>query len=338
MADDLDTLRDAALGDLIRTRNLSDLEAVRVKYVGRKGALTRALRSIPALRPGERAAFGERANRIKSELEVRIRSRRDELESNERGPREEDSFDVTLPGLRPLRGRLHPLTQILEDIAAIFRRMGFSVASGPDVETDYYNFQALNTPPDHPARDTQATFYVSDRVLLRTQTSPVQIRVMEKQKPPVRIIAPGRCFRRDAIDASHYPTFYQVEGLYVDRTVTFAQLKRDLSRFAEELLGEAVKVRFRPHFFPFTEPSAEYDFSCFLCHGQGCRVCKGSGWLEISGAGMVDPAVFETVGYDPEVYSGYAFGMGVERIAMLKYGIDDIRLFYENDLRFLEQF
>lgn len=338
MSESIEKLRTSALQELVEVRDEAALNAVRVKYLGRKGLLTQLLRSIPEVPEQQRPAFGQSLNQAKVEVEAKVKERQQVLEALRRKDRIGEFFDVSLPGLKPPMGHLHPLTQILEEITEIFRTMGFSVAVGPDVETDYYNFEALNTPRDHPARDSQATFYVTDTILLRTQTSPVQIRVMEKQKPPVRIIAPGRCFRRDAIDATHYPMFHQVEGLYVDHGVTFTQLKQDMTRFAQELLGERVKVRFRPHFFPFTEPSAEYDFSCFLCDGRGCRVCKDTGWLEISGAGMVDPAVLEVVGYDPEEYSGDVFGMGVERIAMLKYGIDDIRLLYENDVRFLEQF
>ncbi|MDI6739106.1 MAG: phenylalanine--tRNA ligase subunit alpha, partial [Candidatus Edwardsbacteria bacterium] len=251
-----------------------------------------------------------------------------------------ERIDVSLPGRAPWLGHRHPLSQLLSEITDIFHGLGFTVAEGPDVDTEHYNFDALNAPADHPARNLQDTFYIKDRPgqLLRTQTSTVQIRVMEKQPPPVRIIAPGRCYRRDAIDASHMPVFHQVEGLYVDTNVTMADLKATITYFARQLLGPKIKIRFRPHFFPFTEPSVEYDFSCVFCQGTGCRVCKQSGWLEISGAGMVDPNVFRNVGYDPEVYSGFAWGMGLERVAMLKYGINDIRLFYQGDVRFLQQF
>jgi len=247
-------------------------------------------------------------------------------------------FDPTLPGTPWPRATKHPLLQVLDEIVDIFVSMGFSVESGPEIETDYYNFEALNIPADHPSRDLQDTFYLEHPHLLRTHTSPVQIRAMEKRRPPVRMIAPGRCFRKDTPDATHSPIFHQVEGLWVDKGVTFAHLKGVILAFAQKLFGKDVRIRFRPSFFPFTEPSAEYDFSCIMCKGEGCRVCKYTGWLEISGAGMVDPAVFGFVDYDPEEYTGYAFGMGVERIAMLKYQIGDIRLFYDNDLRFLSQF
>jgi phenylalanyl-tRNA synthetase alpha chain len=247
-------------------------------------------------------------------------------------------FDPTLPGLWRGPGVRHPITLVIEEAIRIFSMLGFTVADGPDIETEYHNFDALNTPADHPSRDIQDTFWLASGQLLRTQTSPVQIRVMENRKPPVRIIAPGRCYRRDTTDATHSANFHQIEGLYVDREVSMADLKGDITFFAHQMMGKDVKVRFRPHFFPFTEPSVEYDFSCHLCGGQGCRVCKHSGWIEISGAGMVNPKVFRTVGYDPDTTTGYAFGMGVERIAMIKYGIEDIRHLYDNDVRFLEQF
>jgi phenylalanyl-tRNA synthetase alpha chain len=247
-------------------------------------------------------------------------------------------IDVTLPGRRRCIGHPHPVAKVMQDAIAIFRRIGFVVAEGPEIENEYYNFDALNTPADHPARDVQDTFYLTDGQLLRTQTSPVQIRVMEKQPPPVRIICPGRCFRRDTPDASHHLNFHQIEGLYIDESVSLADLKGTLAFFASELLGENVHIQLRPHFFPFTEPSIEVDFSCIMCNGEGCRVCKYSGWLEVCGAGIVDPAVLSEVGYDPEVVSGFAFGMGIERIAMIRYGISDIRAIYENDMRFLRQF
>ncbi len=321
--------------------SLEALEALRVRYLGRKGELTELLKSIPSLPPERRAAFGAEANRAKQETAALIEARRQELELRaDEARRHSEAIDVTLPGRRSWTGHRHPLSQLMEEVVEIFHGLGFTVAEGPDCETEWHNFEALNTPRDHPSWNQQDTFYLkrpADR-LLRTHTSPVQIRVLESQKPPVRIIAPGRCYRRDAIDASHMPVFHQCEGLYVDRNVSLADLKATLTYFARQLLGEGVKIRFRPHFFPFTEPSVEYDFSCVFCKGKGCRVCKQSGWLEISGAGMVDPNVFRNVGYDPEVYSGYAWGMGLERVAMLRYGIDDIRLFYQGDLRFLEQF
>lgn len=311
-----------------------ELEALRVKYLGRKGALTLLLREIGKLPPEERPEAGRAGSEAKRRLEGLLGEKREALAKKAKGR----ALDVTLPGRRPPLGKRHPLTQIIDEIVDIFRGMGFEVVEGPEIETEYHNFDALNTPPDHPARDLHDTFYVEDGRLLRTHTSPVQIRVMESRRPPLRIISPGRCYRNDTPDATHSPIFHQVEGLYVDKDVSFADLKGVIAAFARQMFGPDVKVRFRPDFFPFTEPSAEYSFSCVFCKGKGCRVCKYTGWLEISGAGMVDPEVFKNVGYDPEEYTGFAFGMGVERLAMLKYGITDIRLFLENDLRFLEQF
>ena len=325
----------SATEEIVASSDPRALDQIRVKYLGRKGRLTEILREIGSLSPEERPAVGKAAGQAKTEIGARIKARSSELE---RRPEAEAFFDVTMPGRRPVMGGLHPLTLITEEIVEIFHGMGFSIADGPEMETEYYNFDALNTPEDHPARDVQDTFYLENGELLRTQTSPVQIRVMEKTRPPVRVIAPGRCSRRDAVDATHHFVFHQIEGLYVDRSVTFGDLKGTISCFARHLLGEKVKVRFRPDFFPFTEPSAEYAFSCVLCEGGGCRVCKGTGWVEVSGAGMVDPEVLKVVDYDPEVYTGFAFGMGVARIAMMMYGIDDIRLFLDNDLRFISQF
>jgi phenylalanyl-tRNA synthetase alpha chain len=316
----------------------SELEAVRVKYLGRSGALTQILKSLGTLPPDERPLAGAAANEAKRELEALLDGRLGGmLETERRRQRERERPDLTLPGRRPPRGVLHPLTRVREEIVAVFMGLGFSVADGPQIETDFYNFEALNIPRDHPARDMQDTFYLSPETLLRTQTSPVQIRTMLAQKPPVRIIAPGVVYRRDA-DITHSPMFHQVEGLAVDERITMADLKGTLELFARELFGARSKIRFRPSFFPFTEPSAEVDVVCFLCGGDGCRVCKQSGWLEILGSGMVHPQVLRNVGYDPEAVTGWAFGMGIERIAMLKYGVDDIRLFFENDLRFLRQF
>ena len=310
-----------------------ELIKLRPKFLGRKGELSQIMRLLGQLPQDVRPQAGKLANEAKRKLE-------DIFATVEEKPRKaEKVFDPTLPGRYHELGSIHPIRQVLREIVDIFYGMGFSIASGPEIETEYYNFDALNTPEDHPARDIQDTFYLPKKNwLLRTQTSPVQIRVMESRKPPIKIIAPGRCFRRDAIDATHYYTFHQVEGLYVDHDVTLADLKGVLTAFAKKLLGEDVEVRFRPHFFPFTEPSVEYDFSCPVCKGKGCRICKYTGWIEISGAGMVDPEVFKAVGYNPDEYQGFAWGMGVERIAMVKFGIDDIRLFYENDLAFLRQF
>lgn len=312
------------------------LEEVRVKLLGRKGLITGVMREVGHLPQELRPAVGKEANLLRKKIEAALAEKK--RLSSEEGEVGKALFDYTLPGRTPWLGRPHPITQTIIEIEDIFRGMGFEVAEGPHIETDYYNFDALNTPEDHPARDLSDTFYIQKGILLRTHTSPVQIRVMEKKSPPVRIIAPGLCFRRDTPDASHVPNFFQTEGLYVDREVTVADLKGVITAFARELFGPKIKVRFRPHFFPFTEPSVEYDFSCMICEGRGCPVCKRTGWVEISGAGMVHPEVFKAVGYDPEIYTGYAFGMGVDRIAMMKYRINDIRLLYENDLRFLRQF
>jgi phenylalanyl-tRNA synthetase alpha chain len=316
----------------------AELQSLRVKYLGRSGALTQILKSLAALPAEERPAVGAAANAAKRELEALLETRLAETaEAERRRQRERERPDLTLPGRRPPRGGVHPLTRVREEIVAVFMGLGFSVAEGPQIETEFYNFEALNIPRDHPARDMQDTFYLSPDTLLRTHTSPVQIRAMRAQRPPVRIIVPGTVYRRDA-DITHSPMFHQVEGLAVDRNVTMADLKGTLELFARELFGARSKIRFRPSFFPFTEPSAEVDVLCFLCGGEGCRVCKQSGWLEILGSGMVHPQVLRNVGYDPEEVTGWAFGMGIERIAMLKYGVDDIRLFFENDLRFLKQF
>ncbi len=313
------------------------LEQMRIRVIGRKGELTEILRGLAALSPEMRREVGQQSNVLKAKIEVALQEKQQALRSavlDQLAVRE--GIDITLPG-RPIpRGSFHPLTATLYEIIEVFQHLGFSVAEGPEVELDYYNFEALNIPKDHPARDMQDTFYVTDDVVLRTHTSPVQIRVMEAQPPPVKIVAPGRVYRRDA-DPTHSPMFHQVEGLLVDHGVTFADLKGTLEAFVDQFFGAGTGVRFRPSFFPFTEPSAEVDIACVMCKGAGCRVCKGSGFLEILGAGMVDPEVFRMVGYDPEI-TGFAFGLGVERIAMLRYGIDDIRLFFENDLRFLQQF
>ncbi len=313
----------------------NELEEQRIRFIGRKGLLPALMRKMGQVPPEQRPKIGRIANEVKDGIETAFQEASGRLLAEMSTI---EGIDVTLPGRKPPVGRKHPLMHVMDDTVGIFRRMGFIVEDGPDLETQYYNFDALNTPPDHPSRDEQDTFYLPDGRLLRTQTSPVQIRVMEKQQPPVRIICPGRCFRRDTPDATHSMNFHQIEGLYVDQNVSLADLKGVLSAFAHELLGPEVDVRFRPHFFPFTEPSIEYDFSCIMCRGKGCRICKNSGWLEISGAGMVDPAVFEAVGYDPEKWTGYAFGMGIERIAMIRYALTDIRLLYENDVRLLNQF
>jgi len=319
--------------DVIEQCSPEKLAGIKPSFLGRKGKLAKAMKLLGQISPEQKRDAGKLANQVKEELE--------KLFTGVCVPTKVigTQFDVTLPGRKPVLGGLHPIRQVLRETIEVFYGMGFSVVEGPEIETEYYNFDALNTPDDHPARDIQDTFYLpGEGWLLRTQTSPVQIRVMESQKPPVRVIVPGRCFRRDAIDPTHYYAFHQCEGLYVDKDVTLADLKGVLTIYAQRILGSNAKIRFRPHFFPFTEPSVEYDFSCPKCDGSGCRMCKGTGWLEISGAGMVDPEVLKAVGYDPDIYQGYAWGMGIERVAMVKYGIDDIRLLYENDMAFLRQF
>jgi len=311
------------------------MESIRVSYLGRKGILTQMLKNLKSLPIIERPAAGKQANILKQKIALSIDSR---LKAVSRDEQSQEKTDITLPGIKPALGSLHPITQTIKDICAIFSSLGFLRIDGPEIETAFRNFEALNIPKDHPSRDSFDTFYVKDDFLLRSHTSPVQIRVMEKQKPPLYIIVPGRVYRPDAVDASHSFMFHQIEGLAVDRAVTFADLKGVLCVFAKKMFGDNIKMRFRPHFFPFTEPSAEVDISCIICSGKGCRVCSGKGWLEILGAGMVHPHVFKAVGYSSKKYSGFAFGMGVERIAMLKYGINDIRLFFENDCRFLRQF
>ena len=332
----IDEIRSTFERDLGEASTPKDVEAVRHAYAGRKGKVTQLLRSISDFPPEKRPELGRRLNVLKAEIEDSLREK---LIAVQKALRDgEAAVDYTLPGRPQFLGRKHPLTLVWEEMRQIFATMGFTVARGPEVETEYYNFEALNIPKDHPARDMQDTFYLSDDVVLRTHTSPMQIRVMEAQPPPVRVVVPGRAYRNEAISARSYCVFHQVEGLYVDEGVTLGELKGTLAAFARQFFGPKVKVRFRASFFPFTEPSAEMDITCLLCDGSGCRVCKQIGWVELLGAGMVDPAVFEYVGYDPEKYTGFAWGMGIERIAMMRYGIDDIRVFFENDMRFLEQF
>jgi phenylalanyl-tRNA synthetase alpha chain len=333
---EIQELQNVGLREIQAAQSAEDLERLRVKYLGRKGALTQILRSLGQLDQEQRRRVGQEANKVKQALEEALAQALAVLKEaalRAAAP----VLDVTLPGRRLPWGRLHPLTQINREVCDIFLHLGFETVEGPEVELDYYNFEALNIPADHPARDMQDTFYFNAKVLLRTHTSPMQIRTMEQREPPVRVIAPGRVYRRDS-DLTHTPMFHQVEGLLVDKGVTFADLKGVLTAFVHQMFGPEVGVRFRPSYFPFTEPSAEVDIECVICRGEGCRVCKTTGWLEVLGSGMVHPAVFEAVGYDPEEYTGFAFGLGIERIAMLKYGIDDIRLFFENDLRFLRQF
>ena len=330
---------DRALAEVAGARSTSDLEQVRVRVLGRSGQLTTLLRSLGAIPAAERPKIGEQTNRAKASVEAAIAERLEGLKAAERRlARQGDRPDLTLPGRRPPPGPVHPITRVTEEIIEVFEGLGFSVAEGPEVESDYYNFAALNFPDDHPARDMQDTFHIGPDTLLRTHTSPVQIRTMKAQPPPVRIICLGKVYRRDILDATHSPMFHQVEGLAVDKHITMADLKATLQLFAREMFGPSSTVRFRPSFFPFTEPSAEVDVRCFKCGGDGCRFCKESGWLEILGSGMVHPNVLRNVGYDPEEVTGWAFGMGIDRIALLKYEIDDIRLFFDNDLRFLQQF
>ncbi len=321
---------------MAKADNKDAVERLRVKYLGRKGELTKIFKSIPDLPDSQKPLVGKSANIAKNKLEKLIKEAFQQAE--EKPQASPASFDPTIPGAPPPLGHIHPLTHTIEEVSDIFRTMGFTVAEGPEVEKDWYNFEALNIPPDHPSRDDFDTFYVSDHILLRSQTSTVQIRTMEKNEPPVRIIAPGRCFRPDTEDARHSAMFHQIEGLMVDENVSFGDLKAILHIFAREFFHEDVEVRFRPSFFPFTEPSAEVDCTCPVCSGDGCSTCSYSGWLEILGAGMVDPNVFDSVGFDKEKYTGFAFGMGIERLAMLKYRINDIRLFFNGDTRFLSQF
>jgi len=316
----------------------SEISDIRIQVLGRKGSLTQLLKRLATLPEGERKEIGRRANEIKQALETKVEEALRQIQERERKEAlEREKIDVTLPGRRMAIGTRHPLTQILDEIIHIFSRLGFEVVEGPEVELDYYNFEALNIPKGHPAREMQATFFISEDVVLRTHTSPVQVRTMERKRPPVRVICPGAVYRCDS-DPTHSPMFHQVEGLLVDRGITFSDLKGVLTVFVHQMFGKETKLRFRPSFFPFTEPSAEIDIECFICGGTGCSVCSGTGWLEILGSGMVDPAVYRFVDYDPEEVTGFAFGMGIERIAMLKYGINDIRLFFTNDLRFLKQF
>ena len=336
MTDKITGVRTAFEADLARASSESDLEGVRVKYLSRGGVIAQLFEEMKSVPPAEKPVMGKLLNALKTESQKAFDGKK---AGASHGPAQgESSIDLTLPGRpRPL-GRKHLLTQTIDEIKGIFTSMGFSVATGPEIETDYYNFGALNFPADHPARDMQDTFFISKNVLLRTHTSPVQIRTMQNQKPPVREIMPGRVYRNEAVSARSLVTFHQIEGLYVDQGVTFSDLKGTLVAFARQFYGNDVKFKFRPTFFPFTEPSADMYISCFLCKGQGCRMCKQAGWLEILGSGMVHPHVLQNVGYDPERYTGFAFGMGIERIASLRYGVDDLRLFYENDVRFLQQF
>ena len=338
MKEDLEKLKNDVAISINRASTEEEISDIRVRYLGKKGSITQLLKSLGELPESERREEGRARNELKKSTEASIEEALLRIQERERREAlEKEKVDVTLPGRRLPVGKRHPLTQILNEIIDIFSRLGFEVVEGPEVELDYYNFEALNIPKGHPAREMQATFFISDEVVLRTHTSPMEVRTMEKHPPPVRIISPGPCYRRDS-DPTHSPMFYQVEGLLVDKGITFADLKGVLTAFVHQMFGERTKLRFRPSFFPFTEPSAEVDIECFICGGKGCGVCSNSGWLEILGSGMTDPTVFGFVNYDPEEVTGFAFGMGVERIAMLKFGINDIRLFFTNDLRFLRQF
>lgn len=339
MKQQLEEIKSRAAAALANAKLPQEIDELRVRFLGKKGELTGILKQMGKLSPEERPVIGQLANEVRSWIETDIETRLTEIKASQMAARlESEKLDVTLPGKRPQFGAKHPLSIVLDEIKEIFIGIGFEIADGPEVETDYYNFEALNIPKDHPARDTQDTFYINENILLRTQTSPVQVRVMEQKKPPIRIISPGRVYRSDALDATHSPLFHQIEGLVVDKGITFADLKGTLETFIKRLYGEDSVVRFRPHHFPFTEPSAEVDVQCFNCKGEGCRLCKGEGWIEILGCGMVHPKVLSNCGIDPEVYSGFALGMGLERVVMRRYNIDDIRLFYENDVRFLKQF
>ena len=339
MKAELEAIAKQALEELKGAQDLKVLDAVRVKYLGKKGELTAILKQMGKLSAEERPVIGQLANQVRADIEQMLEQTKTDLEAKALDIRlAGETLDVTLPGQKKPLGKKHPLTIVLDELKEIVVGMGFEIATGPEVELDYYNFEALNIPKDHPSRDTQDTFYISDNVLLRTQTSPMQIRTMEKKKPPIRIIAPGRVYRSDAVDATHSPLFHQVEGLVVDKGITMADLKGTLEVFVKRLYGDSTVVRFRPHHFPVTEPSAELDVQCFHCHGEGCSLCKGEGWIEILGCGMVHPQVLLNCGIDPEEYSGFAFGLGLERMVMMRYGIDDLRLFYDNDVRFLKQF
>ena len=339
MKAELEQLLKRAKDDIEAAMNLKTLEEMRIKYLGKKGEVTNILKGMKDVAAEDRPVMGKIVNDVREAIETMLDSYKEEkkaLEINQKLI--EESIDVTMPAKGSSRGHKHPLNVALDEIKEIFIGMGFKIAEGPEVDTVYHNFDALNAPIDHPSRSLSDTFYITEDILLRTQTSPIQVRTMKSQKPPIKIIAPGRCFRNDEIDATHSPMFHQIEGLVIDKDITMADLKGTLDMFAKRLFGEQTKTKFRPHYFPFTEPSAEVDVSCFKCGGDGCRFCKGSGWIEILGCGMVHPNVLRECGIDPEVYNGFAFGMGLDRITMLKYEIDDIRILFENDIRFIKQF
>ncbi len=332
-------IKQSSIEKLKNCEDLKELNDLRVQYLGKKGELTLVLREMGKINPEERPVIGSLVNEVRDELNSLIEEKEKELKRKELLKKlETENIDVTEPSKKINLGSLHPITQIIDEVSEIFLGMGYEIADGPEVEKSIYNFDKLNTPPDHPARDMQDTFYITEDILLRSQTSPVQARVMEKTKPPIKIICPGAVYRSDSVDATHSPVFHQIEGLVIDKNISMTDLKGTLEMFAKKCLGEKTQVRFRPHHFPFTEPSAEADVSCFVCGGKGCRVCKGEGWIELLGCGMVHPNVLKNCGIDPEIYSGFAFGFGVERIAMAKFGIEDMRLLFENDVRFLKQF
>lgn len=335
----LQDIKDKAINSISEVSDLKKLDEIRVGILGKKGELTSVLRGMKDLSEEERPLIGKLANEVRELIEEELEKAKKTIGQLAREIQlKTEAIDVTMPAKKFNIGHRHPMNIVLDDLKDIFIGMGYSIAEGPEIEKDYYNFEALNIPENHPAKDEQDTFYINKEIVLRTQTSPVQVRVMENNKPPIRIIAPGRVYRSDEVDATHSPVFHQVEGLVIDKNVTMADLKGALAEFAKALYGDKVSVKFRPHHFPFTEPSAEMDISCVICEGEGCKVCKGSGWIEVLGCGMVHPKVLEMSGIDPNIYSGFAFGMGLERITMLRYGIEDLRLFYENDIRFLKQF
>jgi len=337
MEDAIKDIREKFEEDLKNVEGIVSLEAVRIKYIGRKGLVAELMNKLPTVEKAKKPAIGKSLNLLKAHIQKNITLKNAEIKALSSGQKK-DIIDVTLDGIHPSPGHLHPITKTMNEIDNVFISLGFKIVEGPEIEDEFHNFEALNIPLEHPSRDAFDTFYIKDSTLLRSHTSTVQIRIMEKVKPPIQAIMPGRVYRPDAVDASHSFMFHQVEGLLVDKNVKFSDLKGVLDLFIKRMFGKKTKTRFRPSFFPFTEPSAEVDISCIICQGKGCRVCSNTGWLEILGAGMVNPKVFEAVGYSPHIYTGFAFGMGVERIAMLKYGIDDIRLFFENDIRFLKQF
>lgn len=339
MKEKLNALLDQAKADISGVKGLKDLEDLRIKYLGKKGEVTLVLKNMKDLSQEERPLVGKIANDIREKIELLIDTVKENKKSHEIEMQlERESIDVTMPSKNIVRGHKHPINVALDEIMEIFLGMGFKIAEGPEVETVYNNFDALNAPIDHPSRSLSDTFYITEDLILRTQTSPIQVRTMQNQKPPIKIIAPGRCFRNDEIDATHSPMFHQIEGLVIDKNITMADLKGTLDMFAKRLFGSQTKTKFRPHYFPFTEPSGEVDVSCFKCGGDGCRFCKGSGWIEILGCGMVHPNVLEECGIDSTEYNGFAFGMGLDRVTMLKYEIDDIRILFENDVRFIKQF